>query len=127
MLVLIIALEWPEVNSTGTFVGKALETQLKLLERKHGMSASAERPRKKGTSKTKTHGLDAGAQILRKMEEKGKVSKRGMRGKPVNSLSLMVEEATARAVNQMLHLCSPVKGSWRKCLPQSVLVKPAKP
>ena len=62
VLVLIIALEWPEVNSTGT--------QLKLLERKYGMSASAERPRKKGTSKTKTHGLDAGAQILRKNGEK---------------------------------------------------------
>ena len=38
----------------------------------------------------------------------------------------MVEEATAWAVNQMLHLCSLAKGSWRKCLPQSVLVKPAK-
>ena len=76
VLVLIIALEWPEVNSTGTFVGKALETQLKLLERKHGMSASAERPRKKGTSKTKTHGLDAGAQILRKNGEKGNSKKK---------------------------------------------------
>ena len=78
VLVLIIALEWPEVNSTGTFVGKALETQLKLLERKHGMSASAERPRKKGTSKTKTHGLDAGAQILRKNGEKGNSKKKNL-------------------------------------------------
>ena len=38
----------------------------------------------------------------------------------------MAEEATAWAVNQVLHLCSPVKGSWRKCLPQSAPVKPAK-
>ena len=73
---MIIAFQWSEINSTGNFVGKALETQLKLLERKHGMSASAERPRKKGTSKTKTHGLDAGAQTLRKNGEKGNSKKK---------------------------------------------------
>ena len=76
VLVLIIALEWSEVNSTGTFVGKALETQLKVLERKYGMSAGARKPRKKGISRTKTHELDAGAQRLRKNGEKEKSKKK---------------------------------------------------
>ena len=42
------------VSSTGTFVGEAVENQLKLLERKYGVPGRGQRTKKKGTRNKKT-------------------------------------------------------------------------
>ena len=53
-LVWTVLLACSGVSSTGTFVGEAMENRLKLLERKYGMHANAQKPKKKGTRKKKT-------------------------------------------------------------------------
>ena len=53
-LVWTVLLACSGVSSTGAFVGEAVENRLKLLERKYGMHATAQKPKKKGTRKKKT-------------------------------------------------------------------------
>ena len=53
-LVWTVLLACSGVSSTGAFVGEAMENRLKLLERKYGMHATAQKPKKKGTRKKKT-------------------------------------------------------------------------